>query len=49
MEENFQDRMYLGSQAVYSAIERGEYTNPGQVEAALMNAQANASEGESNA
>lgn len=40
---NFADRMFLAGEATYQAIERGEYTNPAQVEAALMQAQADAS------
>ncbi|MEU9396918.1 hypothetical protein AB0D86_43875 [Streptomyces sp. NPDC048324] len=38
---NFDDRMYLGSQAVYEAICRGEVQD---VEAALLDAQLKASE-----
>lgn len=41
MSENFQDRMFMGSEAVYAAIERGEVQD---VEAALMDVQAKASE-----
>lgn len=41
-EPTFQDRMFLGSEAVYEQIQRGEHPD---VEAALMDAQANASDG----
>ena len=41
---NLPDRMFLGGEAVYAAIERGEYTTPGQVEAALIDAHVTASE-----
>jgi hypothetical protein len=40
---NFADRMFLAGEATYQAIERGEYTNPSQVEAALLQAQADTS------
>jgi hypothetical protein len=40
---NHQDRMYMESQAVYTAIVNGEYQNTGQVEAALLDANFNAS------
>lgn len=42
-EPDFQDRMFLGGEAVYAAIERGNYTSPQQVEAALMDAHLEAS------
>ncbi|MGW2826380.1 hypothetical protein ACWC24_36155 [Streptomyces sp. NPDC001443] len=41
MSENFQDRMFMGSESVYAAIERGEVQD---VEAALMEVQAQASD-----
>lgn len=41
---NFADRMFLAGEATYQAIERGEYTNPAQVEAALLQAQADSSD-----
>lgn len=37
----FADRMFMGSEAVYASIERGEHPD---VQAALMQAQADASE-----
>jgi hypothetical protein len=40
MEPNFQDRMFMESEAVYAAIERGEVQD---VQAALMDAQHRAS------
>lgn len=43
MSESFQDRMFLAGEAVYAAIERGEVDD---VDAALMQAQADASDGE---
>jgi hypothetical protein len=42
-EPNFQDRMFLASEAVYAQIERGEVPG-GDVEAALMQAHADASQ-----
>lgn len=44
--ENFQDRMFLASEAVYEQIQRGEHPD---VDAALMDAQAQASEENTNA
>jgi hypothetical protein len=35
MEITPEDRMHMESEAVYAAIERGEYSEPGQVTAAL--------------
>ncbi|WP_371584562.1 hypothetical protein [Streptomyces sp. NBC_01314] len=40
-EPTFQDRMFMEGEAVYAQIERGECTD---VEAALMNAHARASQ-----
>ncbi|MFI6663085.1 hypothetical protein ACIBL8_47290 [Streptomyces sp. NPDC050523] len=40
---NFQDRMFLASEAVYAAIERGDVQD---VEAALTDAHLQASDGE---
>lgn len=45
MSENFPDRMFLASEAVYAQIQRGEHPD---VEAALMDAQMQASQGEEN-
>lgn len=42
-EPNFSDRMFLQSEQVYAAIERGEVDD---VQAALMDAQAQASDEE---
>lgn len=39
--ENFDDQMFMASEAVYAAIERGEVAD---VEAALMDAQFRASQ-----
>jgi len=43
-EITFQDRLYMGGEAVYAAIERGEYENASQVEAALMDNHLDASD-----
>lgn len=43
MKETFEDRMYLGSEAVYAAIERGEMTSPAAVDAALLDTRLQAS------
>lgn len=40
MGDNFQDRMFMASEAVYAAIDRGEVQD---VQAALMDAQVQAS------
>ena len=48
MGDTFQDRMNAGSEAVYAAIERGEYRGQGvaPIEPALLNVQLDASDGE---
>lgn len=48
MEPNFQDRMNAGSEAVYAAIERGDYRGQGTapIEPALLDAQLDASDDE---
>ncbi len=40
---NFNDRMYMEGEAVYASIERGDYSSPQQVEAALMDGHVRAS------
>ncbi|MEU0041401.1 hypothetical protein [Streptomyces sp. NPDC006333] len=44
MEETFQDRMFRGAEAVREAYERGEIQGADAVEAALMQAQVDASQ-----
>jgi hypothetical protein len=44
---NFNDQMFLNSEAVYAQIEQGQYESPAQVEAALMTAQLDASQNQS--
>jgi hypothetical protein len=48
MGETFQDRMNAGSEAVYAAIERGDYQGQGTapIEPALLDAQLDASDDE---
>ncbi|MDX3759316.1 hypothetical protein [Streptomyces sp. AK02-04a] len=45
MGDTFQDRMNTGSEAVYAAIERGDYQGQGTapIESALLDAQLDAS------
>lgn len=43
----FNDRMFLESERIYASIDRGEFTGPEQVEAALMDAHLAASDDES--
>lgn len=45
-EPTFSDRMFLGGQAVYEAIQRGEIQGADAVEAALMDVQLDASDSE---
>jgi hypothetical protein len=48
MGDTFQDRMNAGSEAVYAAIERGDYQGQGvaPIEAALLDVQLDASDDE---
>ncbi|MCX4573096.1 hypothetical protein OHB41_07835 [Streptomyces sp. NBC_01571] len=44
MSDTFQDRMFMGAEAVREAYERGEIQGAAAVEAALMQAQVDASQ-----
>jgi hypothetical protein len=41
---SFADRMFMGGEAVYTAIEQGQYSSPSDVDAALMDTQLAASQ-----